>query len=109
MKNVQRILSIFVVIATLAVTFLVSVSSVAQDQKLAVPTQKELATLLKTANEPPQHLRIAAYYRAEAARLRQSAKEHTDLVAIYDGPVARQSKHGTPLPRQQATAGKPLR
>jgi hypothetical protein len=94
MKNVQRILSTFAVIATFAVTSLVSV---AQDNKTSVPTNKELKVLLKTATEPPQHLRIAAYYRAEAARLRQSAKEHTDLAAIYSQKhpfAAMESKHG---------------
>jgi hypothetical protein len=97
MKNVQSILSTVAVIVTLAVTSLVSVYSVAQDSKTSVPTKKELVTLLKTANEPSQHLRIAAYYRAEAARLRQSAKEHSDLAAIYNEKhpfAAMESKHG---------------
>ena len=97
MKNVQRILSAFAVIATLAATSLVSVYSVAQDNKTSVPTNKELKVLLKTATEPPQHLRIAAYYRAEAARQRQSAKEHTDLAAIYAEThpfAAMEAKHG---------------
>lgn len=94
MKNVQRILSTVALVVVLAATSLVSVSAAAQDQNSAVPTKKELVTLLKTANEPPEHLRIAAYYRAEAARLRQSAKEHSELVAIYSGPAARESKRG---------------
>jgi hypothetical protein len=97
MKDVQRALSTVAVIVTLAVTSLVSVYSVAQDNKASVPTKKELVTLLKTANEPAQHLRIAAYYRAEAARLRQSAKEHSDLAAIYGEKhpfAAMESKHG---------------
>jgi hypothetical protein len=97
MKHAQRILSTFAVIATLAVTSLVLVYSVAQDNKTSVPTNKELKVLLKTATEPPQHLRIAAYYRAEAARLRQSAKEHSDLAAIYSEThpfAAMESKHG---------------
>jgi hypothetical protein len=97
MKNVHRALSILAVIVTLAATSLVSVYSVAEDNRASVPTKKELVTLLKTANEPPQHLRIAAYYRAEAARLRQSAKEHSDLAAIYNEKhpfAAMESKHG---------------
>jgi hypothetical protein len=97
MKNVQRILSTLVVIVTLAATSLVSVYAAGQDNKPSVPTKKELVTLLKTANEPPQHLRIAAYYRAEAERLTQSAKEHTELAAIYEQThpfAAMESKHG---------------
>lgn len=53
--------------------------------------------MLKTAKEPPEHLRIVAYYRAEAARLRQSAREHADLAAIYGEThpfAAMESKHG---------------
>src|SRR6266705_869965 len=97
MKNVQRILSTVAVLATLAVLSLVSVYSVAQDKKPSVPTRKELVTLLKTAKEPPEHRRIAAYYRHEAASLTQSAKEHSELAAIYQERhpfAAMESKHG---------------
>jgi len=97
MKNVERILSAIVVLATLAAVSLVSVYSVAQNKKSSVPTRKELVTLLKTAKEPPEHRRIAAYYRQEAARLTQSAKEHSELAAIYQQRhpfAAMESKHG---------------
>ena len=97
MKSVQRILSTVAVLATLAALSLVSVYSVAQDKKSSVPTRKELVTLLKTAKEPPEHRRIAAYYRQEAARLMQSAKEHSELAAIYQEQhpfAAMESKHG---------------
>ena len=97
MKSVQRILSRGAVVITLAVTSLVSVYSVAQDKDSSVPTRKELVTLLKTAKEPPEHRRIAAYYRHEAARLTQSAKDHSELAAIYQQKhpfAAMESKHG---------------
>ena len=83
MKNVQRIHSTIAVLAIVVALSLVSVYSVAQDKKSSVPTRKELVTLLKTAKEPPEHRRIAAYYRHEAASLMQSAKEHSELAAIY--------------------------
>jgi hypothetical protein len=54
---------------------------VSQDQK--VPTKKEFKTLLKTAKEPSEHLRIAEYYRQEAARLTASSKEHAELAKTY--------------------------
>jgi hypothetical protein len=44
MKNVQRILSMVAVLATLAAMSLVSVYSVAQDKKSPIPTRKELVT-----------------------------------------------------------------
>ncbi len=96
MKNVQRILSIFAVVLTLGATTLVSVYSVAQDNKSAVPTKKELKTLLKTAKEPPEHLRIAAYYRQQAARLTASSKEHAELANTYAKTVPNpmEAKHG---------------
>jgi hypothetical protein len=107
MKSVQRILSTGAVIITLAVTSFVSVHSVAQDKKSSVPTRKELVTLLKTAKEPPEHRRIAAYYRHEAASLTQSAKEHSELAAIYQERhpfAAMESKHGDAFGRERATA-----
>jgi len=97
MKNVQRILSTVAVLAILVALPLVSVYSVAQDKKSSVPTRKELVTLLKTAKEPPEHRRIAAYYRREAASLMQSAKEHSELATIYQQQhpfAAMESKHG---------------
>ena len=97
MKNVQRILSTGAVLASLVASSLISVYSVAQDKKSSVPTRKELVTLLKTAKEPPEHRRIAAYYRHEAASLMQSAKEHSELAAIYQQKhpfAAMESKHG---------------
>ena len=97
MKNVQRIHSTIAVLAIVVALSLVSVYSVAQDKKSSVPTRKELVTLLKTAKEPPEHRRIAAYYRHEAASLVQSAKEHSELAVIYQEhhPFdAMESKHG---------------
>ena len=95
MKSTKNLVSTAVLIAALFTVSFASVYTVAQTQK--VPTKKELVTLLKTAKEPREHLRIAAYYRAEAARLRQSAKEHSDLAAVYGEKHpfgAMESKHG---------------
>jgi len=95
MKNVKNIGATAIIAVTLAVLFVNANYSAAQDQK--VPTKNELATLLKTAKEPSSHLRIAAYYTQEAARLRQAAKQHSDLAAIYGQThpfAAMESKHG---------------
>jgi hypothetical protein len=93
-KKVKNFVSKFVLLA-LALTSLGPVYSVAQEQK--VPTKKEFITLLTTAKEPPEHRRIAAYYQQEAAALRESAKEHAELAAIYQEKppfAALESKHG---------------
>lgn len=95
MKNLKNLVFTLALIATLVALSLTATYSVAQGQK--VPTKKELVTLLKTAQEPPEHRRIAAYYRQEAARLRQSAKEHGELAAIYGEKhpfAAMEAKHG---------------
>ena len=100
MKNSRNLLTAVFSIAVLAAVSFTSVYSFAQDQK--VPTKKELATLLKTANEPADHLRIAAYYKQEAGRQRQAAKEHADLAAIYQEThpfAAMESKHGDAFPQ----------
>jgi hypothetical protein len=47
-------------------------------------TKKELKTLLKTASTPADHLRIAAYYRAEAQRLTARSQEHATEAASYE-------------------------
>jgi hypothetical protein len=95
MKSIKSLISTATLIAALFTLPFASVHSAAQAQK--VPTKKELVTLLKTAKEPPDHLKIAAYYKAEAAKLRQTAKEHSELAAIYQEShpfAAMESKHG---------------
>jgi len=81
MKNTKSFVSTLVLMATLVFLPLSAVYSVAQNQK--VPTKKEFKTLLKTAKEPSEHLRIAEYYRQEAARLTASSKEHAELAKTY--------------------------
>jgi ABC-type Na+ efflux pump permease subunit len=80
-KSKKTLVSTLVLIATLALLSLSTVYSVSQDQK--VPTKKEFKTLLKTAKEPSEHLKIADYYRQEAARLAASSKEHAELAKTY--------------------------
>lgn len=59
-----------------------------------VVSKKELKVLLKTAKEPVEHQKIAAYYRHEAQRLRLSAKEHKEWADIYaKEPAGAESKH----------------
>lgn len=94
MNGTKNLVSALLIAALFAVPF-ASVYTVAQVQK--VPTKKEVKVLLKTAKEPQEHLRIAAYYRQEAAHKRAEAKEHADLAAIYerDKPfAAMEAKYG---------------
>jgi len=94
MKSTKNLVSLVALIVALFTLSFASVYTVAQAQK--VPTKKELVTLLKTAKEPPEHLRIAAYYRQEAARLTASSKEHAELADTYAKTVPNPmvSKHG---------------
>lgn len=62
-----------------------------------VISKKEFKVLLRTANEPPEHRKIAEYYRQEAQRLTASSKEHAEMAEIYakNPPFpAMESKHG---------------
>lgn len=76
MNGTRNLASALLIASLFAVPF-ASVYTVAQAPQ--VPTKKELKVLLKTAKEPQEHLRIAAYYRQEAAHKRAEAKEHSDL------------------------------
>jgi hypothetical protein len=86
--------------ALLLALFLASslLSTYAAASENQVITKKEFKTLLKTAKEPVEHRKIAAYYRQEAARLTASAKEHEELAEVYakNPPFpAMEAKHGT--------------
>ena len=68
-------------ILALALSSFVPVS-MAEEHKPALSKQ-ELKVLLKTAKEPPEHRKIAEYYRQEAQRLSASSKEHAELADVY--------------------------
>jgi hypothetical protein len=92
MKSTKNLVSTAVLIAAVFTMSFTSVYGAAQAQK--VPTKKELVTLLKSANEPPEHLRIAAYYRQEVQRLTADAKYHDEMGAAYQGrALPYESKH----------------
>jgi hypothetical protein len=46
-------------------------------------TRKQLNDLIKNAKEPADHEKLAAYYRQEAARLKQEAQEHETAAKMY--------------------------
>ena len=83
-------LTIALTLVALMLSSLISVYSAEQP----VVSKKELKVLLKTAKEPVDHQKIAAYYRHEAQRLRLSAREHQEWGDIYaKGPAGAESKH----------------
>ncbi len=61
-------------------------------------SKKEVKALIKNAKTPSDHLRIAEYYRQEAARLNQEAKHHAEMAVLYkQNPpnAALEAKHGS--------------
>jgi hypothetical protein len=51
-------------------------------------TKKELKALIANAKTSEDHQKVAAYYRAEAKRLRADAQEHKQWADIYaKGPA----------------------
>ena len=96
MKTARRNLFIVVLILSLPLLSLARGESVGGNRKPVI-SKKELKVLLKTATEPADHQKIAAYYRNEAQLLTNSSKEHQELAAIYakNPPFpAMESKHG---------------
>ena len=82
-------------IITLALSSFVSVSMASNDKP--VISKREFKVLLRTAKEPPEHQKIAQYYRQEAQRLTASSKEHEEMAEIYakNPPFpAMEAKHG---------------
>jgi hypothetical protein len=93
MKTVRSSITILAVAFSLLAA--VSIQSFAADQKPV--SKQEFKTLLKTAKEPADHQKIAAYYRQEAARLNATAKEHLELAGVYEKHPpfpAMEAKHG---------------
>ena len=81
------------VIAFLAVSLSASTAYGTEVSKHRL-THKELKELIANAATPADHQKIAAYYRGEAQRLRQTAKEHQEWGDIYaKGSAGSESKH----------------
>jgi len=96
MKPARTHSSLALIIALTLISFM-AVHPVSA-QKSPTINKRELKVLLKTAKEPAEHQKIAAYYKQEAARLNQTAKEHEELATIYKQTPpnpAMESKHGS--------------
>lgn len=96
MKTTRINLLAALTIITLTLSSFVPVSMAAKNKPTV--SKKELKVLLRTAKEPPEHRKIAEYYRQEAQRLTASSKEHSELAEIYakNPPFpAMEAKHGT--------------
>lgn len=96
MKNTRISLLALLTIIALALSSFVPVAMAAKNKSAL--SKKELKVLLRTAKEPPEHRKIANYYRQEAQRLTADAKEHTELAEIYakNPPFpAMEAKHGS--------------
>jgi hypothetical protein len=97
MKTARIRLPITLTLAFLTLLSFAPTYSVAGDKKPTL-SKREVKVLLRTAKEPPEHRRIAEYYRQQAERLTNSAKEHQELATIYEKTpplLAMESKHGT--------------
>lgn len=93
MKSTRPHVPAIILTMVLALMSIATVYSFAQENT-SVPTKKELKALLKTAKEPPEHRRIAAYYRQEAKRLTAEAKSHDEMGKAYKKqPLTFEAKH----------------
>ena len=95
MKTPRINLLLTLTIITLTFLSFVPISMASTNKQ--VISRKEFKVLLRTAKEPPEHQKIAAYYRQEAQRLTASSKEHEEMAEIYakNPPFpAMESKHG---------------
>ena len=78
----SRSVTCFVVVLTVLFAGTAAVRLPAQEKPLRL-THKQLNDLIKNAKEPADHEKLAAYYRQEAARLKQEAQEHETAAKMY--------------------------
>ena len=82
--NAPRCAGAFVLAVTLLFAGAAGPRLAAQAQEKPVKlTHQELNDLIKNAKEPADHEKLAAYYRQEAARLKQEAAEHEMAAKMY--------------------------
>ena len=73
----------FVALLTLAVTLLSLIPSSFAAEAEKISSKKELKALIATAKTPADHLRIANYYREQAAKSTASSNEHVAMAKEY--------------------------
>jgi hypothetical protein len=72
------------VVSLIVAVALVSASPASfAEEKQTTLSKEEFKVLLKTAKEPPEHRKIAEYYRQQAQRLIVRAKHHEEMAEIY--------------------------
>lgn len=59
-------------------------------------SHQELKSLIEKATTREDHLKLAAYYHAEAVRLEKQASEHADLASAYADGTRYSPKSGMP-------------
>lgn len=79
----KMLVPMFLVALTTGIT-----STVAQADPTNVPSKEQVKTLIEIAKTPEEHLKIAAYFRAEAETLRAKATEHEQMATQYDENAA---------------------
>jgi hypothetical protein len=104
MKNTKTFVSTLVLIATLVFLPLSALYSVAQDQK--APTKKEFKTLLKTAKEPSEHLKIAVLQTRSCTLDRQFKRAFGISQDLHQEPSLR--SNGGKARRHVRPRGEPL-
>jgi hypothetical protein len=57
-------------------------------------SHQQVKALVASAKSPNDHLRLAAYYRAEATRLRKESKDHQEEAAGYANRTIYEPKGG---------------
>ena len=68
----------------------------AQDGSQKQLTHRGLKSMIQRARTREDHLKIAAYYHAEAVKLRKEASEHADLASAYANGTRYSPKSGMP-------------
>ena len=80
--KMNRHVAAFALVLSMLFAGTVATQLPAQEKSVKL-SHKQLTDLIKTAKEPADHEKLAAYYRQEAARMRQESKDHADIARAY--------------------------
>jgi hypothetical protein len=74
--------AVFTSVAALAIALAIAAPTLRAVESDPLSKQ-ELKALIKSAQAPSEHMKIAAYFRVEAKRLKENAKDHNEMAAEY--------------------------
>ena len=67
----------------LLLVVLALITSFSSPNQIYAAEEEEIMTLIETAQTPEDHIKIAEFYEAQAVKMQEKAKKHSEMASAY--------------------------